>query len=193
MGVGIIGGGFTGCVAATHLLGHLPAGSTVTLFDQTGLFDRGLAYSTGTRTIYSTCGLPVAFGNAGSVGYVVPAGQDPRRILRSATVDAGTTTDSPAVPPVPAKPHRSVSEPTGPTQNPSLVPRPHDPKSADFRQFHGRGTTRTSANQRGEAQTPSVGGPPGDDATAWRAWMEDRVQDRMRLGWRRKAPVPGLG
>jgi uncharacterized NAD(P)/FAD-binding protein YdhS len=47
MRVGIIGGGFTGCVAATHLLGHLPTGSTVTLFDQHGPFGRGLAYSTG--------------------------------------------------------------------------------------------------------------------------------------------------
>jgi hypothetical protein len=36
---------------------------------------------------------------------------------------------------------------------------------------HVTGTTRTSANQRGEAQTPSVWGPPGDDAKAWRTWM----------------------
>jgi hypothetical protein len=106
-----------------------------------------------------------ALENAGSTGSVVPAGQDPRKILGSAATDAGTTTELPLVPVVPANPSCSANhtpEPTGTTENPSLVPCPCGSLLAGLRRFQGFGTTgtqRTSENRRGE-QAPREGAWP---------------------------------
>ncbi|MGE4065031.1 MAG: FAD/NAD(P)-binding protein [Rhodospirillaceae bacterium] len=46
MHIGIIGGGFTGCLLAVHLLRRVPSGSAVTLIERSDTLGRGAAYGT---------------------------------------------------------------------------------------------------------------------------------------------------
>lgn len=46
MHIGIIGGGFTGCLLAVHLLRQASPGTAISIIERSGLFGRGAAYGT---------------------------------------------------------------------------------------------------------------------------------------------------
>jgi hypothetical protein len=95
------------------------------------------------------------------------------------------------------KPVAPSSEPvatsgtTGTSRHQDAVPSGSGPKTAEFRHSQGLGTSGTSGTSKTDhaRRAPRNDGPAGDDAEAWRVWREDRLGDRLRLGWQRSEAV----